>query len=329
MTHVVPEAAKEQGTGRKALPPCPITGRPAKRRVHGVSKDLLIRLWRAVGGGDLTRLYAGTSGLALYESDAGLFFFHPLIAGDEAFYRAFYGSFSADDFLSAPGRERTEFRHAGALVPAGADVLDVGCGPAGFRAYVPHATYHGIDPYRDADPAMGIRRDTPNDHAAAHPGRYDVVAAFQVIEHVTDPLEFARTLYRMVKPGGLLILCAPLHPSPLTDIPNFPISMPPHHLTWWTPDAFRVLAAALGAQPEEVSILPASPHIGPISWMHKLGPWRSSGPPDERYIGHRWGWHVNLAASFVLGRLFDRAFGPPRAARPIDVFLAARKPLAR
>lgn len=311
----------------RPLPPCPITGRPALRRVHQVSTATVRGIWRAVGGGDLTRLFAGVPTLTLYESEAGLFFFHPMIAGDDGFYGAFYAARNGDDMLARPGRERTEFRHAAARVPAGAAVLDVGCGPAGFRAYVPHAAYRGIDPYRPADPAKGVLRESPEAHAATHPAAYDVVAGFQVIEHVTDPLAFARTLYAMVRPGGLLVLCAPLHPSPLTAIPNFPISLPPHHVTWWTPRAFAALAEALGAAVEEVSVLPASPHAGLISWMDRLALARPDAAPEERYVGHRWRWHLNLAVTFPLARLLDRLVGPPKKAGPIDVFLAARKPV--
>src|SRR5919197_500817 len=40
-----------------------------------------------------------------------------------------------------------------------------------------------------------IRNETISQHAVPHPEEYDVVSAFHAIEHVTDPLGFARPRY--------------------------------------------------------------------------------------------------------------------------------------
>ncbi|MEH3063024.1 MAG: class I SAM-dependent methyltransferase [Methylobacterium radiotolerans] len=112
-------------------------------------------------------------------------------------------------------------------------MLDVGCGHGGFRAYVPDATYTGLDPNFSAeDPTGAILDETVEAHAARVGPVYDVACAFQVIEHVADPLGFARALAACVKPGGVVLIGTPLWPSPNTTVPNFVINAPPHHLTW-------------------------------------------------------------------------------------------------
>jgi len=104
-------------------------------------------MWRMAGAGDLSHLFAGCKQIGLYESDNGLFFFQPMIAGDAAFYRKFYARIGAFDTLNKHLMERPEFLRAAAFVGADASVLDVGCGMGAFSAHLPHARYVGLDPY--------------------------------------------------------------------------------------------------------------------------------------------------------------------------------------
>ena len=71
-------------------PLCPITGLPATRRIQQVSSALLIALWRASFGVSTARQLGAVERFGLWESPCGLAFFHPMIAGDEKFYRDFY-----------------------------------------------------------------------------------------------------------------------------------------------------------------------------------------------------------------------------------------------
>jgi 2-polyprenyl-3-methyl-5-hydroxy-6-metoxy-1,4-benzoquinol methylase len=69
--------------------------------------------------------------------------------------------------------------------------------------HLPHAIYVGFDPHRystggDAD----VSNETISQHAVSHPEEYDVVCAFHAIEHVGDPLCFARDLVTCTGPGG-------------------------------------------------------------------------------------------------------------------------------
>jgi SAM-dependent methyltransferase len=265
----------------------------------------------------------------LYESPAGLYFFDPPIAGDGDFYRRFYTRIGGHELINKRLPLRVEYRHAAKLVPEGASVLDVGCGMAGFGTHLPHAQYRGLDPYAPAEAPAQVVRETLATHALRNSGTYDVVSAFQVIEHVPDPLGFARDLVGLLRPGGLLILCGPLHPSRLTEIPNFVLNLPPHHLTWWNTKALATLAAVLRLEVVEIVELPPSPHAAIVDWMHLLSLARTQPPPTECYFDHRWSWHLNLAVSYGLARLADRWLSPPKSSRPYDVFLAARKGAVR
>jgi SAM-dependent methyltransferase len=306
-------------------PPCPLTGRPAKRRVHGFSTNVLLKAWRTSGAGDLSHLLGGQRQVALYESDTGLFYFDPMVAGDGAFYGKFYEHLRAHERFNLRLMSRVEFRHAASLIPVGARVLDVGCGSGAFAAHLAHANYVGLDPFAPGDAPDYVLRESLQEHAARKPGSYDVVTAFQVVEHMADPRGFAERCIHLLRPGGLLILCAPLHPSPLTDIPNFLLNFPPHHLTWWNCRAFAALADVLGLEPVDISELPFSPHAGIIGWLHRFSLIKTPPAPKERYFAHRWSWHFNLLLAYGLARLADRALPPPRSFRSVDVLMAARK----
>jgi len=307
------------------LPACPITGKPALRRIHGVSARVVEDIWRYGQGVDVRHLFKGIDRVHLYESPTGLVFFEPRVVGDGAFYDAYYRKWDVHAGLTAWSERRVDYRTAATFIPDGAKVVDVGCGPGVFRQHLPKALYTGLDPYA-ADADEVVIKETLEAHARTHEGAYDVATAFHVIEHVPDPLRHAELMVRLLRPGGLLILAAPLHPSPLTEIPNLPINIPPHHVTWWNPSAFSALAAQLGLEVMTADVLPASPHQGIIYWLHRMLPRRTDRAPKERYIGHRWSWHVSIAVAYGLAKVMSRIKPLPADPRPVDAFLVAKKP---
>lgn len=101
---------------------------------------------------------------------------------------------------------------------SGRSVLDVGCG-AGLLAE-PLARLGGKVTGLDASPeVISVARD----HAEAMnldieyragdvqelEGRFDLVTAMEVVEHVRDPAIFVKALSKRLAPGGLLIMSTP------------------------------------------------------------------------------------------------------------------------
>ena len=159
-------------------------------------------------------------------------------------------------------------------------------------------------------------------HAARLGPVYDVACAFQVIEHVADPLRFAQALAACVKPGGLVLIGTPLWPSPNTTIPNFVINAPPHHLTWWTKGSLEILAETLGCTPEAVHAIGMDRHDSLIHWMAKASLVRCR----TRYFRARWTWLATPILAYKVGALLDRWLPLPKRTRPNALLLAARKP---
>lgn len=93
----------------------------------------------------------------------------------------------------------------------GAAVLDVGCFDGSFLATLPEGTTHaGIEIMPDAAARAAARgvRMLGSDFACLETtdARFDIVTAFDVIEHVENPLGFLQLLSRVLSPRGIIIV---------------------------------------------------------------------------------------------------------------------------
>ncbi|WOJ90882.1 methyltransferase domain-containing protein [Methylocapsa polymorpha] len=289
-------------------PLCPVTGQPAVRRVQWVTTRLLTDLWRIEFGVDARSSFAGLDRFGLWESPVGLYFFEPRVEGDQAFYQSYYRRLKTYrvSVLEAP---RAEFETAARMVEPGARVLDVSCGAALFQKYVPYARYTGIDPHFTSDDAnIDVRRETLSDHLATHSGAYDVVCAFQVIEHLASPRPFFERMVAAAKPGGLVVVGVPHVPSAATRIPNFLLNAPPHHLTWWTRAALAALARDAGLSIESIAPMPWTEFDSLIYWIERCSPVKCG---DKHFLGD-WSWHAASAVGLLLGRVVHAVRRPPK-----------------
>jgi SAM-dependent methyltransferase len=104
-------------------------------------------------------------------------------------------------------------------------LLDVGCGAGTFMAI---AASHGWDVYgvemnealcAEVDKAVGPGRVTVGAFEALDPEEhsYDVITLWDVIEHVLDPSAFIERAQRMLRPGGIIVICTPDEESVLAN----------------------------------------------------------------------------------------------------------------
>jgi len=288
--------------------------RPANR--------LIIGLWRVAFGVATERQVGDIEHFGLWESPCGLAFFEPMLAGDEEFYLDLYRGGDFHRRLSAPGLCRAEFSRVAELVRPGEKVLDVGCGEGGLARYLPHATYVGLDlHFPPVTDGPDVRNETVPEHAASHAEQYDAVCAFHVIEHVADPLGFGRDLMQCTRRGGRLYIAVPAWGSAMTDLPNFVLNAPPHHLSWWNERALRALTDQLGLVVEEIEPTPFSSHDSIIYWMGHCAP-KLTG---DRYFRAHWVWYGALAWSWLVGRACNAMFRVPVSAGPSGLLLIAGK----
>jgi len=101
-------------------------------------------------------------------------------------------------------------------------VLDIGCGEQKPRRHLnPSVAYIGLDYYRTATEWYGTRPQVYSDACALpfHAASFDWVLLLDVLEHVPAPNRTFGEAFRVLKPGGKLILQVPflypIHDAPL------------------------------------------------------------------------------------------------------------------
>lgn len=102
------------------------------------------------------------------------------------------------------------------LVPSGTRVLDVGAGSCPYRALFAHCDYRTQDlaPLRGDQLRYGSygALDFVSDVTAipVRDGSFGVVLCTEVLEHHPEPIRVVYELARILQPGGMLVLTAPL-----------------------------------------------------------------------------------------------------------------------
>ena len=131
----------------------------------------------------------------------------------------------------------------------GARVLDFGCGGRPYEAWFVSAgaAYQGAD--LEGEPEVRVRRDGGLD---APDGHFDIVASFQVLEHVWDVARYLGEARRVLRDGGRLLLSThgswPYHPHP-------------GDFRRWTADGLRREVEERGFR-----MVRMQPVVGPLAW---------------------------------------------------------------
>lgn len=140
-----------------------------------------------------------------------------------------------------------------ALALRGARILDFGCGTRPYERWFAHAgaDYRGADVDRAHE--VRIREDGTLD---CRDGEYDLVASFQVLEHVWDLATYLGEARRALRKDGWLLLSTHgawlYHPHP-------------HDYRRWTADGLRREVETRGFRLARMEAL-----VGPLAWTTVL-----------------------------------------------------------
>lgn len=150
-------------------------------------------------------------------------------------------------------RERDRWMRAkAATVPAGARVLDVGAGTCPYRELFAHCDYRTHDFKQYEGVKLGNTHeyghiDYVSDVAGipAPDASFDLVLCTEVLEHVPEPIAALREMTRLLRPGGRLLVTAPLA-SGLHQLPF-------HFYGGYTPGWYQHFGARFGLHVREIT----------------------------------------------------------------------------
>ncbi len=172
-----------------------------------------------------------------------------------AINRDFYNALWTETYVERPERFNTWALVAG-LLPQSPARLEIG---PGLRPRLPVA---GTD-FIDLSAAAVVQLNARNGRAAVGEitqlpfphERFDLVAAFDVIEHVDDDRRVFGELARVLKPGGVLLCSVPLHPSHWT---TFDACV--GHARRYEPAALQALLSDYGFEIEQSAVFGMQPN---------------------------------------------------------------------
>lgn len=264
---------------------CPLTGAPDVALIQHIPTRYLIDRYRRDLDIDLGDIFDGLDRIGFYESRAtGLKFFTPAFTAPPDIY----ANLRQQGWYDPP--DKFEFTIGAAAVKPGDRVLDIGSGAGHFARHVAHADYVGID--------------TATGAAKPEPGSFDVVTAFQVLEHVADPPAFLRDAMACLKPGGRLVIGVPDSESYLGTLANFVLNAPPHHVTWWNARALTALAEIVGLEDVQLHHAPVEPWEARLYRMAQVQ--RRLRPRGAALFEDSWWGRVVTVGAYMVAGAFKQ-----------------------
>jgi len=151
-------------------------------------------------------------------------------------------------------------------------ILDYGCGGSPYRSLFPNATYHRADHVDGID--LDFRTDANGLLPEVASQVYDMVLSTQVLEHVSSPRAYLDEAFRVLKPGGMLLLST--HGV-------YPDHRCPSDFWRWTADGLKLELGRSGFLVQKLHRLTCGPRavmfwVGqlaatsevPSGWFHRL-----------------------------------------------------------
>ena len=225
---------------------CPLTGSSNVTLIEQINASDLIKMYDKSIQADVSKEFGDLKQIGYYHCiDSDLRFFYPMVTGSENYYAHLQKNpwYYMDD--------KIEYNYVKNFIKESDLVLEVGCGRGAFSQKISTKKYVGLEFSRKAkemafSKGIIIENESIQSHSVAHPAQYDVVCAFQVLEHVSEIHSFIESSIKALKPGGLLIYSVPSADSFLSIVSNYNLNMPPHHVSFWSDKCLKHIAEIFG-----------------------------------------------------------------------------------
>ena len=225
---------------------CPLSGSSNVTLIEQINASDLIKMYDQSLQADISKEFGEVKQIGYYHCiDSDLRFFYPMVTGSEKYYEHLQKNpwYYMDD--------KAEYDYANNFIKESDLVLEIGCGRGAFSQKISTKKYVGLEFSRKAkeialSKGIIIENESIQSHSVAHPAKYDVVCAFQVLEHISEIRSFIESSIKALKPGGLLIYSLPSADSFLSLIANNFFNMPPHHVSFWSDKSLKHIAEIFG-----------------------------------------------------------------------------------
>ena len=256
-------AASEVGDSLLANTSCLLCGQNQLHVVRRIPTSRLVCEWQSTFQIDIRSELSELEEIVRLRCDACDFdFFAP---GDLTGSGLFYEALQRFDWYYMPNK--WEHQASLPLVEANHRVLEVGCAEGSFLKRVlgkRQTTAVGLELNQHAvqvaqQAGLDVRAQMIEDFARSTEAPFDIVCAFQVLEHVPHPLPFLQSCLEVTKPGGYVVLGVPNEDSFLQHEWTL-LNMPPHHVSLWKGSTFERLASTLPISIESIRREPLAPY---------------------------------------------------------------------
>lgn len=238
----------------------PLTKYPNTEIEDTISVDKIIESYKKMGI-DVKNNFKGLEEIYIIRcSESGYRFYYPdSIFADGSFYQILQKkdkNYYPDD--------KWEYNFSIPYIKPNQTVLEVGCGEGNFlmKCKKKGANVTGIELNMNAlsvaiKKGLNMHSELIEPFSEHHKSQFDVVCAFQVLEHIYDVSDFLKDCLVCLKPGGLLIIGVPnSNPFIYRYDKYHTLNLPPHHAGLWNKHSLRKAGEKFDLSIIDVAISP-------------------------------------------------------------------------
>lgn len=228
------------------FPPSPITGTSNVRILDEFAAQDIIDLYAAQENIDVSDFFPEESVYIVECLDSRYRFYYPCLAGEGGFYMKLQAAQERRG-LEYDRDVSDDHRFAFEHIETGEKVLEIGCGSGKFLEEVKKKAgevtgldFNIIIAEQAREKGLNIVGESIIFHATRNAEKYDVVCAFQVLEHIYDVREILTAMVKVLKPSGKLIVSVPNNEPYFLRFGKYEVlNMPPHHVGLWNLRALK------------------------------------------------------------------------------------------